>query len=293
LNQSFTNFELIIVNDGSTDGSDKICDDYSEADDRIHVIHKENGGVSSARNRGLDIASGEWIYFVDSDDELLPDGLQSLINCISDEVDIVMGGYEEEREDGSILTIPDRVVLSLSKKQSILSLFIGYGSFYYSCGYLWIRLFRRMVIQRFNLLFDTSIAIKEDTLFIAQYVCKSNGITMQTTTPVYRYIRRGNSAMGKVLNGYEPKYIDSFYALVKIKHEIELVFPSHSVPIFVAKQAIFGRYYSIIKMMDDYDVCDDELKRNLYLIMRNEMGSVFLFKVRRKVRKIFSFVNLL
>lgn len=290
LNQSFRDFELIIVDDGSTDGSGKICDDYSDTDNRIRVIHKENGGVSSARNRGLDIASGEWIYFIDSDDELLPDGLQSLINCISDEVDLVMGGYVEEREDGSILAIKERVVLSLSKTQSIISLFIGYGSYYYSCGYLWIRLFRRRVIQRFNLLFDTSIAIKEDTLFIAQYICKSNGKTRQTTTPVYRYIRRENSAMGKVLNGYEPKYVDSFYALVKMKHEIESAFSSYSVPVFVAKQAIFGRYYSIINMMENFGVCDDALKSNLSSIMHDEMGSIFLFKVRRKVRKVLGFV---
>ena len=286
LSQSFKDFELIIIDDGSTDGSGKICDDYLDTDNRIRVIHKENGGVSSARNLGLGIASGEWIFFVDSDDELLPDGLQSLINCISDEVDIVMGGYVEEREDGSVLAISERVVLSLSKAKSLLSLYIGYGSYYYSCGYLWIRLFRRRVIQRFNLQFDTSIAIKEDTLFIAQYICKSNGITRQTTTPVYRYIRRENSAMGKVLNGYEPKYVDSFYALVKMKHEIESVFSSHSVPVFVAKQAIFGRYYSIIKMMDDFGVHDEVLKGNLSSIMHEEMGSIFLFKVRRKVRKI-------
>ena len=68
LSQSFSNFELPLIDDGSTDGGGKICDAYAEKDSRIRVFHKENGGASSARNLGLDKARGEWITFVDSDD---------------------------------------------------------------------------------------------------------------------------------------------------------------------------------------------------------------------------------
>ena len=70
LAQTFTDFELILVDDGSTDNSGEICDEYAGKDPRIIVIHKENGGVSSARNHGLDIARGEYITFVDSDDQI-------------------------------------------------------------------------------------------------------------------------------------------------------------------------------------------------------------------------------
>src|SRR5690606_22590995 len=76
LAQTFTDFEVLLINDGSTDSSGKICDEYAEKDSRIKVFHKENGGVSSARNLGLDNAKGEWICFVDSDDEILQDALQ-------------------------------------------------------------------------------------------------------------------------------------------------------------------------------------------------------------------------
>ena len=68
LAQTFTDFELILVDDGSPDNCGKICDEYAEKDERIHVIHKENGGLSSARNAGLDIATGDYIVFIDSDD---------------------------------------------------------------------------------------------------------------------------------------------------------------------------------------------------------------------------------
>lgn len=72
LNQTYINFELILVEDGSPDASGALCDRWAERDNRIRVIHKENGGASSARNRGLDIARGEYIAFVDSDDWIEP-----------------------------------------------------------------------------------------------------------------------------------------------------------------------------------------------------------------------------
>ena len=79
LNQTYSNFELLLVDDGSTDKSGDICDQYARKDTRIRVFHKENGGVSSARNLGIDNAIGECICFVDSDDYLEPDYLEILL----------------------------------------------------------------------------------------------------------------------------------------------------------------------------------------------------------------------
>lgn len=291
LNQSFSDFELLLVDDGSTDGSGEICETYANQDSRIRFFHKKNGGVSSARNLGLEYASGEWVYFVDSDDELMPDGLRTLVDLVSDDADIVMGGFVEEDEFGNVLSVEKREILTLSKKQSIISLYGGHGSVYHYCGYLWMRLLRRSVIQRNNLRFDPTIAIKEDTLFLMQYICKSNGITLQTTTPVYKYLRRSDSAMGRAESGFDSKYVDSFHALVNMKHEVETIFPSYSTPVFIAKQAIFGRYDIVLGMMNKGLVHDDALKRCLYSTMHKEVGSVFVFKVRRKLRKVLRITN--
>ena len=76
LSQSYTDFELLLIDDGSTDKSGKICDEYAREDDRVRVFHKENGGVSSARNLGLDNAKGEWVSFVDADDRVETDYLK-------------------------------------------------------------------------------------------------------------------------------------------------------------------------------------------------------------------------
>ncbi len=78
INQTLTDLEVILVNDGSPDGCGKICDEYAEKDERIKVVHKKNGGLSSARNAGLDIATGEYTFFLDSDDWLETDGLKKL-----------------------------------------------------------------------------------------------------------------------------------------------------------------------------------------------------------------------
>lgn len=92
LSQSFKDFELLLIDDGSSDLSGEICDDYVEKDARIRVFHKENGGVSSARNLGLENAQGEWICFIDSDDWVEVDFLKELIQY--DSFDLVVGGCE-------------------------------------------------------------------------------------------------------------------------------------------------------------------------------------------------------
>ena len=286
LNQSFTDYELLLVDDGSTDDSGSICDKYAVKDNRVRVFHKENGGVSSARNKGLDETNGDWIYFVDSDDEMLPDGLQTLANGISDEVDIVMGRCEEVSEhDEPSKIVPKHESFRLNKKQSIVTLYAGYGLYGQYLGYICLRLFKRKIVNLYNIRFDTNIAIKEDTLFVMQYVCKSNGITQVMTDPVYRYWIRSDSAMGSIRQKFDYKYVSSFYACVGMKHEVENVFPKYSEPVFVAKQGVYGRYDDVVRMMDESGVEDEELKRRLHSEMKEEVGSIWFFKLRRKWRK--------
>ena len=155
LSQSFQDFELILVDDGSTDASGEICDEYVALDSRIQVIHKENGGVSSARNAGLDVATGEWVYCMDPDDELMPDGLLTLVSGISEEVDVVMGGYEEIRVDGTLLrssnVSSEHVILDKSK--SLRPLFAPYSDDSGYVGHVWLRLFRMEVIRKNHIRF--------------------------------------------------------------------------------------------------------------------------------------------
>lgn len=92
LAQTFVDWEMLLIDDGSTDASGSICDEYAAKDERIRVFHKENGGISSARNLGLNYAQGEWIFFVDSDDSLPKTSLESLLSRSSD-ANIIAGGF--------------------------------------------------------------------------------------------------------------------------------------------------------------------------------------------------------
>ena len=90
LNQSFTNFELLLIDDGSTDRSGAICDQYAAKDERVRVFHKENGGVTSARKLGVEKSESELICFVDSDDTIIVNALGILVNKMTDGIDVVI-----------------------------------------------------------------------------------------------------------------------------------------------------------------------------------------------------------
>ena len=101
INQTYKNLEIILVNDGSTDNCPYICDEFAKKDNRIKVIHKQNGGLSSARNAGLDVANGQYIGFVDSDDYINPEMYQKLYEAlISQNADLSICSYEEVTEKG-------------------------------------------------------------------------------------------------------------------------------------------------------------------------------------------------
>lgn len=290
LSQSFTDYEVLLIDDGSSDGSGPVCDAYAQKDFRIRVFHKENGGVSSARNLGLDNARGEWIFFVDSDDEILPDGLQTMVDCISDDVDIVLAGYKRYDEAGMVsYEINDRVVTLMDKRESLSTLYEGHGKYYDYLTYGCIRLLRNTIIQTQNLRFDIGIRNKEDTLFIAQYICRSNGITRFSTTPVYRYNQRKDSAMGKWASGFDSGFIDSLDALVKMKHEIETCYPADSRLVFIAQEGVWIRFRKIVNKMKMLGIHDEALMNRMECVVNKELGLGFFIrkKVRNTMRKWF------
>lgn len=285
LNQSYCSFELLLIDDGSTDESGAICDEYAKKDSRIRVFHKENGGVSSARNLGLDHASGEWIYFVDSDDQVLPGGLQTMVDCISDEVDIVLAGYKRYDEDGHInYEIEDRVICLLDKRESLSTLYARHGKYYDYLTYGCIRLLRNNIIQTLNLRFDTEISNKEDTLFLVQYICRSNGMTRFTTTPVYRYNQRNDSAMGAWKRGFDYNYIDSLYALIKMREEIRDLFSPFSEIAFIADEGIWIRYNTILDRMNSLAIQDDSLRIRMHHDVYKALRLQFF--IRKKLRNL-------
>lgn len=163
LAQTFTDFELLLIDDGSTDKSGEICDEYGRIDGRVRVFHQENGGVSKARNVGLDYAKGEWVTFCDSDDWLEADAFECYAKCVLlRNIDYFCCGYY------------------LNGKPTLL---VGDGEMpvtrcleYNECDKLWNGVYKKDTIVRNHIRFNEKITLAEDRLFNYQYLGKCHAI---------------------------------------------------------------------------------------------------------------------
>lgn len=169
LNQSYINFELIIVNDGSTDSTLSICEAYAHSDKRIHLMSKENGGVSSSRNIGLNISNGEWITFIDSDDSVGPDWIDSFVKQSRCGADLIIQGFSPTGINATFFGEMHFEDSFMTPQDSLRSLYLNL-----SIGYLWCKAFRSDIIKSQHIRFNTDLVFKEDELFVLQYMssCK-------------------------------------------------------------------------------------------------------------------------
>lgn len=163
--QSFCDFEILLINDGSTDNSGEICDGLSEIDSRIRVFHKKNGGVSSARNIGLDNAEGTYIVFVDSDDYVSRDMLKIFSEQEADLVVAGFGDYWPENDNIIRYEIKDRDY-HLNRETDIVS-YLKTGC---AAGFVWAKRFSKEIIVRHDIRFHEDQPHSEDILFINEYL---------------------------------------------------------------------------------------------------------------------------
>jgi glycosyltransferase involved in cell wall biosynthesis len=186
--QTYKNLEIILIDDGSSDNSGKICDDYAEKDNRIRVIHKENGGVSKARNDGLKLVSGEYIGFVDSDDTISPKMFESLFKNLSENsADIAVCDYEMVYADRRVSVNPRGISMKFSAEESIKNVLLGK----YFQGHLCNKLFKASVLK--DIFFDEDIYVYEDMLVVIKALLKSKSVFFDST-PYYDYYMRDDSA---------------------------------------------------------------------------------------------------
>lgn len=196
LSQSYEDIELILVNDGSSDGSIIICKKFKELDERVILIDKPNGGISSARNSGLEIASGDYISFIDQDDEIHPNIYNVLLDGIQDS-DLAIAGKKTQLidKDGKVI---DEAVYRYGKHQvlgeeGILKLVVNYNRDAASL-HLWNCLYRARIIRDNNLKFNCKLKYgHEDTLFNLQYLSFCNKV-MFVDDVVYNYFRRQSTS---------------------------------------------------------------------------------------------------
>jgi glycosyltransferase EpsH len=220
--QTFGDIEIILVDDGSTDGSSAICDAHAARDERVRVIHKPNGGVSAARNDALDAARGEWIMFVDADDWIDADTCERAMHAALEcRVDIVLWGYMREFADGrhsprrlavgdtefsgeAMHTLHRRVVGPVDDELRDPALLHSWGT-------VWGKLYRRDVIGGVRFVDTRKVGSAEDALFNVEVMGRARCATY-LDRPMYHY----RKSEGSVTGGYNPRLEEGWVRLHKL-----------------------------------------------------------------------------
>ena len=227
LGQEYTDFELLLIDDGSQDGSGAICDEYAAKDMRVRVIHKENGGVSAARNLAMKNARGTYLQFADSDDWITPDATKLLVRMAEEDgCDLVISDFyrvagERVSQKGDIEEDG-----CMTREQFAAHMMENPADFYY--GVLWNKLYRREIIEKHHLQMNAEISWCEDFMFNLEYIRFAERFCV-LHAPVYYYVKRkgslvsqGNSLARTIqmkLTVFE--YYHSFYKEVLDEEEYE------------------------------------------------------------------------
>lgn len=186
LRQKIDNWEALLIDDGSVDESGTICDEYAARDGRFKVFHKANGGVSSARNVGLENACGEWIWFVDPDDWIAADSLKILSETIKkNDCDTIFFGIDYIDESGAVIGIENRdLILNKTKEETITAADYPLPNY----------LLSRSLVEFFKLRFSNGIHMGEDLEFQYKYLMICNR-PIGIDSRLYNCLRRDGSAM--------------------------------------------------------------------------------------------------
>lgn len=213
LNQTYQNLEIILVDDGSPDGCPGLCDGYAARESRVRVIHKQNGGAASARNAGLDAATGRYVCFVDSDDYLRPESVEVLTKAIVESDGQYAAGICGYADSGRVkCDIPALRTIHVRKEpEALLEYLCTHGS--YSP---YAKIFDSSVICRNRLRFNESHKCSEDSLFIRQYM-KHCEVLCLTPHVVYHYNTQNENSLSKRrYEAYSVYFHDKLQALKEL-----------------------------------------------------------------------------
>lgn len=274
LSQTYQNLELVLVDDGSPDNSGKICDEYADKDKRIRAIHKENGGVSSARNVGLDAANGEYITFVDSDDLIDKRYLELMYNKIeetsSDMCFCHFDRFDENSCEEQKENIPQKLNVDFNSEA-----FVDFAKRFFDIknnvfGSSCRTLYKKSCVE--SLRFNSKIKISEDLVFVLNALFNSNSIC-SIPNVLYHYRTNMNSA-GKT---YKKGFLES---QLELKNELDLLIDRFDAG--TAKNLSKSYYcllcYYLFSNEYKFRKNNDNYKEQLRKIKESELYSYFSLK---------------
>lgn len=297
INQTYKNIEIILVDDGSTDNSGKICDEYSEKDNRIVVLHKENGGQSDVRNKGLEIAHGEYICFVDSDDYLEEDALSILIeNCVFNGI-VCYGLTSVYLPEGNIKIKKSNKYYSFSKMEALKAYLSEMANWdnkythdYFIGSSMNTKLFHKNIFK--NLRFSTEIKSSEDIDLMMDIILKANNIILLPVAKYY-YVHQNNFSITN--KPFNLQMLDDLRVRIKIEERVKKSFTNYLE--YAQKSTLFGCVYLIGKIarLDNnerkkYKKVIKTIKQEIYA--RKVCFYTLTFKAKLKIYTILYFCNL-
>lgn len=216
IQQTYSHLEIILVDDGSPDSCPQICDDWAKKDSRIKVIHKQNGGLSDARNAGISVATGEWIVFIDSDDWIENDALEKMFQrSQTDQSDVVSCGVKWVKEDDTLInevTVSQEEVLDT---KSAMREIIVDGKLK---QHVWNKLYMRSLVA--DIPFEKG-KYHEDVFWSYQVFGRAKKVSLMMES-FYHYIQRSNSIMGE---SYSPKRLDALDAMCRRCEYVKEYYP--------------------------------------------------------------------
>lgn len=270
--QTYTNLEIILVDDGSPDSCGRICDEYAAKDNRIKVIHKKNGGLSDARNAGIDIAQGEYITFVDSDDWIITNYIETLYKLVEKyQCKIGIGCYRAFHEEENFLPIQHGII------EKLFNCIEGIEKMFYQEMYdvaAWGKIYHHSLFATgirypFGLLF-------EDIPTTYRLFLKADNVAF-TNHIIYNYLLRGNSIEGQPFN---VKKLDSAVKILELMQ-------SHSEELKPVEKAVRCRLLSfcmhiLLEMPSNYP--DKRKEKLIDYIKTNRWKVIKDSRARRKAR---------
>ncbi len=261
---NYQNIEIIIVDDGSEKETAEICDEIAKSDNRIIVLHQENAGVSSARNRGIDCSNGEYITFVDADDKLEITHISTLVNsCEKYNSDIATCGYKEFYSSGEFLEVNKSNECKVVEENEIIFEFLTTNNVGWN---VWAKIYTRKLIGSTRFVLDKKIA--EDMFFLYELIKKAK-ILVNCEGTSYCYIKQRNSAMSS--NNCD-KFFDAIDLINRVYMDNSLDYSFfNAMQFFYIKNCLWFLRFIIIK--------DNDKK---YTNQIDYVRKDFLSKIKRK-----------
>ena len=259
LKQTYTNFELLLINDGSTDQSGELCDQLVSKNGNIKVFHLKNAGVSNARNVGIQNSTGEWITFVDSDDFITNDYLETLISAVDGDDSI---GFSIARlhhiKNGQITELP---VFSgkeekWSTEQTMRELLTTSKTSFFPVA----KLFRREIISDFT--FNTDYHLAEDALFLTEVLLKTKCTSIFIDKPIYYYDHRQGSATTSV----NTHVFDTIEVYKIIVSEVFQIFPQLKTELVNRECWSYITVYDKIIFTDSTEYQDEKTQLRKWIV---------------------------